>query len=513
MREYVARTYRFLVGGESEGDTYNLTRLWIIRGLGFIYLVAYSIIFFQGRGLWSREGLLPINEFLADIRNRSGMGDWELFRRLPSLFYFSDPDTAIPVFGAVGIVGGLVLLAGYANFFILLVLWLLQMSFANSGQLFYSYGWETQLLEFTFLCFFLVPPLDPRLRRTAHRAPRVTIWAMRWMLFRLMFGAGMIKIRGDECWRDLTCLVYHYETQPNPHPLSFFIHLMPPVFHHAGVLFNHFVELVVPFAVFGPARWRRVAGALTVFFQLSLIFSGNLAWLNWLTLLMCVPCFDDRFLARLKRCGGVTVQAAAAPNMRRMAARLAVLVPFTLFILLLSWAPAVNLVSSHQAMNTSYDQWHLVNSYGAFGSIGKERYEVIIKGTLDDTVTERTEWKEYEFVCAPGDVSRWPCLITPYHYHLDWQIWFSGMRPELQEEWLFRLAVRLLENNRTIGAMFARKPFGERAPKYIKMDLYLYHFADLQDWPRVWWKRRWVKEYMPPVSLEVPLAKKYMLRN
>jgi hypothetical protein len=511
MNEFLIRAHRFLVGDSTESDSYWLTRHWIVRGLGFIYLVAFAIIFFQGEALWSNEGLLPITDLVNRLRQRSGFSSWELFWEWPSLFYFLNADSWIRLFSFLGVVGGISLLLGYANFFILLALWILQMSFVNSGQLFYSYGWETQLVEFTFLCLFLVPLFNPKLKTSNFPPPRITIWAMRWMLFRLIFGAGMIKIRGDECWRDLTCLIYHYETQPNPHPLSYFFHQLPPLFHYIGTLFNHFVELIVPFFAFGPTRLRRVAGVVMILFQVTLILSGNLAWLNWLTLLMCIPCFDDQFLRRLGLNWRSLQKNVGSLSFKDLAIRTSVLLPFALVILILSWSPALNLLAADQAMNTSYDQWHLVNSYGAFGSIGKRRFEVVIKGTQDETITEHTVWKEYEFFCAPGDVTRRPCWITPYHYHLDWQIWFSGMRPELQEEWLFRLVVRLLENNKLIGDLFAEKPFGVQPPKYIKMDLYHYEFAKWQNWPAVWWERKLVKEYMPPISLQTPMAQKYLL--
>ena len=112
-------------------------------------------------------------------------------------------------------------------------------------------------------------------------------------------GAGLIKLRGDPCWRDLTCLVFHYETQPNPNPLSWYLHQLPAWFHRLEVLFNHLVELVAPFFVFGPRPARLVAGGLLVLFQVLLILSGNLSFLNWLTLTVCVACLDDGAFRRL----------------------------------------------------------------------------------------------------------------------------------------------------------------------------------------------------------------------
>jgi hypothetical protein len=237
-------------------------------------------------------------------------------------------------------------------------------------------------------------------------------------------------------------------------------------------------------------------------FQAILISSGNLAWLNWLTLLMCVPCFDDEALTWI----GIQLRSVV-PKISY--ARILSLISFTAVILLLSISPTLNLVSSDQAMNTSYSSWHLVNSYGAFGSVGKERGEVILEGTSDPVVTEKTVWKEYEFPCAPGDETRRPCWIGPYHYHLDWQIWFSGMRSGLQEEWLFRMVVRLLEGDKPVTELFEKNPFPEQPPKWLRMELYRYHFADWKDWPSKWWRRELMVEYMPPVSLETPLATKF----
>jgi hypothetical protein len=132
-------------------------------------------------------------------------------------------------------------------------LWVLYISFVNVGQTFYAFGWESILLEACFYAIFLGS------RRTTPQT--IGIWLLRWLLFRLMFGAGLIKMRGDPCWRDLTCLDYHYETQPMPNPLSWFFHWAPAWTHQSGVLFNHFSELVVPFAYFLPQPISAIAGA------------------------------------------------------------------------------------------------------------------------------------------------------------------------------------------------------------------------------------------------------------
>src|SRR5207253_1078123 len=116
-----------------------------------------------------------------------------------------------------------------------------------------------------------------------------------WLLFRLMFGAGLIKLRGDPCWRELTCLDYYFQTQPIPNPLSWYFHWLPAGIHRAGVVFNHVAELGVPFLYIAPQPIAAIAGLITVVFQLVLIVSGNLSWLNWLTIVLCIPTFDDRW--------------------------------------------------------------------------------------------------------------------------------------------------------------------------------------------------------------------------
>jgi hypothetical protein len=221
------------------------------------------------------------------------------FLRLPTLFLFDPSDAAFRLGGYVGLVLSLCLLCGLANVPLLFTLWFLYLSYVHAGRTFYGYGWEILLLETGFLAVFLAPTL--RLGPFARRTPPspIVIVLLRWLLFRLMFGAGLIKLRGDPCWRDLTCMFFHYETQPVPNPLSWYFHHLPLWFHRVEVLFNHLVELIAPFFVFGPRRARHVAGAAIVAFQLLLILSGNLSFLNWLTIAVAVSCFDDGLLGRL----------------------------------------------------------------------------------------------------------------------------------------------------------------------------------------------------------------------
>jgi len=384
----------------------------------------------------------------------------------------------------------------------LLILWQWEpLSFVNTGQIFYGYGWEMLLLETGFLAVFLAPLGRPGpFPRTTPPSP-VVIALLRWLLFRLMLGAGLIKLRGDPCWRDLTCLFFHYETQPNPNPLSWYLHQLPPWVHRLEVLFNHVVELLAPFFVFGPRRARHVAGGLIVLFQVLLILSGNLSFLNWLTIAIAVACFDDGVLGRL-------VPAALRARLERRVAgaeetRARGLAGYALaaVVALLSVNPVANMLSPGQVMNTSFDPFGLVNTYGAFGSVGRERYEIVLEGSDASDPAAADDWRPYEFKCKPGNPSRRPCWISPYHYRLDWQMWFAAMPGAGVEPWLLRLVAKLLEGEPAVRGLLAPGPFEEHPPRWIRARYYRYAFTRWGDGP-AWWRRTLVGEYLPPLSRE-----------
>lgn len=463
---------------------FALTRLVFQRSLGFIYFIGFLIIVNQFTALLGEKGILPAPAFLKRIE----------FLDSPSLFWFYFSDPFAKGLGILGLVLSIVAMTGISEsvglWFSVVVwasLWLIYLSFVNIGQTFYGFGWESLLLETGFLAIFLGS------KDTA--PPVIVIWLLRWVLFRLMFGAGMIKLRGDSCWRDLTCMTYHYETQPMPNPLSWFFHHLPTVVQKGSVLFNHFVELIVPWFYFIPGPVGAVAGAITLVFQLILIFSGNLSWLNYMSMVLCITCFDDSILSKI-----VTVGLPQVGSLSLF--RQGVLALLTLGVGALSVRPIQNLISKTQAMNTSFDPLHLVNSYGAFGSVTRERMEVIVQGTTDTQLSAVTKWKEYGFKGKPGDVKRMPPLISPYHLRLDWQMWFAAMSPYYYHSWILNFVAKLLEGDPAVQSLLRENPFPESPPKFIRLELYQYHFTKAGDPSGHWWKRTRVESYLPPVSLD-----------
>ena len=216
--------------------SYWYSRLVFERGLALIYLIAFIAVVNQFVPLLGEHGLLPVSRFIEAVP----------FRASPSLFYFRATDGVFRAAGWLGVLLSLVALSGLvqqrsavAAGIVWALLWLLYLSFVNVGQTFYGFGWESLLLEVGFFTILAGAATTP--------PPTILNWIYRWTLFRLMFGAGLIKLRGDACWRDLTCLDYYFETQPIPNPLSWYFHWLPRPVLHGGVVFNHVAELIVPF--------------------------------------------------------------------------------------------------------------------------------------------------------------------------------------------------------------------------------------------------------------------------
>jgi len=464
--------------------SYWYSRFVFERGLALIYLIAFIAVVNQFVPLLGEHGLLPATRFVREVP----------FRASPSLFFFRATDNAFRLAGWLGVLLSLLAVTGLVVHrsaigagVVWALLWVLYLSFVNVGQTFYGFGWESLLLEAGFFTIFAGASGTP-----PHAALN---WIYRWTLFRLMFGAGLIKMRGDSCWRDLTCLDYYFETQPIPNPLSWYFHWLPRRVLHGGVVFNHFVELIVPFGYFLPQPFAGIAGLITIVFQLTLIVSGNLSWLNWLTLVLAVTTLDDRFLSWLP----VHMPSLDPPA---AAQRIAVYVLAAL-VAVLSIPPILNMLSPGQLMNSAFNPLQIVNTYGAFGSITKERFEIAIEGTSDESLTERTVWREYEFKGKPGDPGRRPAQIAPYHLRLDWLMWFAAMGSAQDEPWFSELILKLLLGDRATLGLLRANPFPEAPPRWVRAGMYRYHFttpAERRATGR-WWNRERVGEYFPAVRL------------
>ncbi|GAA2193601.1 lipase maturation factor family protein [Streptomyces bangladeshensis] len=458
---------------------YWLSRLVLQRALAAVYLVAFLTAALQFRALLGERGMLPIPRFTARVR----------FRRAPSLFQLHYSDRFFAACAWAGCAVSAALLAGadsalplWAGILLWLVPWALYLSIVNVGQTWYAFGWESLLLETGFLAAFLgndevAPPI-------------VVLFLLRWILFRVEFGAGLIKLRGDACWRKLTCLYYHHETQPMPGPLSWFFHHLPKPLHRVEVAANHVTQLVVPVLLFTPQPIASAAAALMIVTQLWLVLSGNFSWLNWITIVLALSALQ---------------LPATAPSVPPAPLWYEVLVlAVAALLVFLSHRPVVNMISRRQVMNRSFDPLHLVNTYGAFGSVSRVRYEVVVEGTLDDTPRPDSDWREYAFKGKPGDPRHWPRQFAPYHLRLDWLMWFAALSPGYAGEWFGGLVERLLENDRDTLRLLRRSPFPpDTPPRYVRARLFRYRYTSWRELRETGacWERTFVREYLPPTRL------------
>jgi len=450
---------------------FGFAREVLQRGIAALYLIAFASTLGQFRALLGEHGLLPAPELFGRATASQRIGRLlrpTLFRRVR----YTDRRLAllcwVGMVLAASLVGGLPQLGPpWVPALAFLALWLGYMSIVSIGQTFYGFGWEMLLLEAGFLAAFLGSRSQP--------PPTVIIVLFWWLVFRLEFGAGMIKVRGGREWRDLTALMYHHETQPMPGPFSRQAHLLPAWFHRTEVLGNHFAQLVVPWFLFAPllGLWLsgpvpqtvgRVAAGVVVVTQLWLVTTGNFAWLNWATI-VCV------FSAVAIPSSG------AAPGPSGGIPRYWVIVTGAVMLLyvVLSRHAARNLMARRQLMNAAFNRWQLANAYGAFGTVTTQRIEYVVEGTLDDDPDAAT-WVEYPFKGKPGEVHRMPRQFAPYHLRLDWLMWFLPLGRSL-DGWFTVFLRRLLGADPPTLRLLAHDPFDGQRPAWVRVVAYRYRFT------------------------------------
>ena len=451
---------------------FGFAREVLQRGIAALYVVAFVSSLNQFRPLLGERGLLPAPELLdwaGSSKARKRMLRPTLFTRIRYT------DRRLAALCWAGIVVAAALVVGIPQFappwvpmICFLLLWFGYMSISSIGQTFYGFGWEMLLLEAGFLAAFLGSRNEP--------PPTVVIVLFWWLVFRLEFGAGMIKIRGGREWRDLTALTYHHETQPMPGPLSRQAHLLPRWFHKGEVLGNHFAQLIVPFFMFAPilglfvpgpvpAIVGAVAGAIVILTQAWLVITGNFAWLNWATIVIAFSAI------------GLPSARTTAPGIPLYWLIITSLVG--ILYLALSWPALRNLFARRQLMNASFNRWQLANAYGAFGTVTKERIEIVVEGTLA-VDPDAGDWREYDFKGKPGDVRRVSRQFAPYHLRLDWLMWFLPLGRSL-EDWFTVFLVRLLEADAPTLALLRRDPFGGERPVWVQAVSYRYRFATREE--------------------------------
>src|SRR5690625_3638984 len=483
-----------------EATDYTIAREVLLRGVAAMFFVAFLVAFNQFPALLGERGLSPANDFIQRTSSSN----------LPSLFrcrFTPYTDRNLRIICIVGmalafsVVVGLVQLGpGWMTIPVFLVMWWLYLSIVNIGQYYYGFGWESLLLEVGFIVGFLgTPEVAP---------PMLILLFLRWTLFRVEFGAGMIKMRGDPAWRNLTAMNYHHQTQPMPNPLSRWAHLRPQWWHKTETLGNHVIQLVMPWLLFLPQPIASLAALVMIVSQLVLVITGNYAWLNWLTILLGFSAISDSFLASLVGGGWpdrswdhVAAVFDGAVALTSPGWWLVLTAIAFVFLLALSGPAFANLWPPDQKMNASFNRWRLVNAYGAFGSVTTVRRELIVEGTMSTNPSEETGWYAYEFKGKPGNVYRRAPQIAPYHLRLDWMMWFLALGSG-NEPWFRRFLEKILDGDPAIRKLLRTDPFDGEPPVLLRVRVFEYRYATPNERREAgqWWWREELGTLVPPTG-------------
>ncbi|HEX2524067.1 MAG TPA: lipase maturation factor family protein [Terriglobia bacterium] len=480
-----------------------------LRLLAAVYFIAFLSLWTQVPGLIGRRGILPAYYYLKVAHEQLGT---EAYYLLPTLGWFNSSDTFWQFLCAGGALMALVPLAGVLSAPLFLLMWMFYLSLVTVARDFLAFQWDGLLLETGFLAVFLAyPRLFPKRSDTAAPAAPVLL-LLWWLLFRLIFSSGMVKLlSGDPTWRSFTALNFHYETQPLPNAVSWFMHQLPAGFQKVSVAGMFVLELGLPFFIFAPRRLRWVACAGLVWLQLFLLVTGNYAFFNLLTIALCVLLLDEgawRKLRLVRAFSPAPCQAGTLEGCEPSPGSnwpVWIILPLAVAMLLVTsnvfteglgwqipWPSPVARLTSWAA------PFCIANRYGLFAVMTTERPEIVLEGSQDGE-----HWESYEFKYKPGQLTHRPPFVAPHQPRLDWQMWFAALGPYQQNVWFTSLCNRLLQGSPEVLALLDRNPFPEAAPKFVRGVFYDYHFTDsaARRATRQWWRRELKGQYSPVMTL------------
>ena len=524
-RGFASAVTRLLWGEDVRPPTYFGARRWFLRSLGLVYLIAFISLWAQVDGLVGENGILPIGQLRHAAHEQLGLHAWSI---LPTLCLLNSSNAFLHFLCGGGVVLSLLLILGIAPIISLIGLFVFYLSLTIAGQTFLSFQWDILLLETGFLSIFLAPwQLWPRENllwagsATAATAPPSTpaVFLLKLLLFKLMVMSGVVKLTsGDDCWgwvdgsfrwSALTALDYHYWSQPLPTVFAWWTDKSPDWFKHFSVAFCLAVEIIAPLFIWAPRRLRLLAGGLMIFLQIVIAVTGNYCFFNLLTVALCSLLMDDA-LVRVERRAPTSPasQALRPPFMRALPYRLStycivavllVTLPLNAWLIFTAFRPEAKWPRALVFVYERIEPFRIVNGYGLFRVMTKDRREIVIEGSADGI-----DWRPYEFRWKPGDVMRAPGWCAPHQPRLDWQMWFAALGSPHQNPWFVQLAICLLQGKPDVARLFARDPFPQTPPHYVRAIIYRYRFTTVEEHRQTgaWWKRQELGEYLRTVSLQ-----------
>uniref|UniRef100_A0A8B9J7D8 Lipase maturation factor n=1 Tax=Astyanax mexicanus TaxID=7994 RepID=A0A8B9J7D8_ASTMX len=543
------------------GET-RLARHMFLWCLSAVYMFAFASVYVQIPGLYGNEGLLPARWMLRV----SGKSVWEQLTDSPTLLWFGprlglDTQQCMEL---LSLSGALLSLAATAiptlrDCRVYLVLWMLYLSLYQVGQVFLYFQWDNLLLEVGFLAI-LVAPMNMPWGWRLHAHDNMTFWLVRWLLFRLMFASGVVKLT-SRCptWWGLTAVTYHYETQCIPTPLAWFAHQLPVWFQKLSVVGTYVIEIGGPFLFFSPIRRHRLtAFYMQVLLQVLIILSGNYNFFNLLTIVLCFSLLDDEHVNfwLCRRTPREERSKSCLSSLQTLLSRFCLLVELAVYALLAYWTflyfdLKVDWDKKSVSSKTAFTHfefnrflklvtvpsiwigvlsltWEIVTAkfksaclkgvfwrlwstvhWAVFAVATASMFAISLVSSLYNIFkSTRLLDCEIEFMYKPGNVSRAPPVVTPHQPRLDWQMWFAALGPQTQSPWFSSLVHRLLQGKRDVIKLIqtdeSQYPFSQQPPVYVRAHRYKYWFtAPKEDgsFPQRWWRRVYVEEFYPAVHL------------
>lgn len=464
-------------------EAYTTAALFLPRLLGLIYFFAIGAFLFQIKGLLGKNGILPVKDYLNYFRLHSSR---KIYFYIPSLFWFNASDRALMGLTFFGTFLSLLLMLGFYPSVLLGLLFIIYLSIVSVGQDFLSFGWESFLLEITFYTFWV--SLTP--------IPNLVMWInLNFLLFRFYIQAGAVKLQsGDVAWRNLTGAAFHYQSQPLPNTWSWYVYKWPLMIHKMSTLFMFFVELIVPFGLFLSDDIRAIAGILFISLQIAFWLTGNFSFLNHLTAVFCIIAFDNRMLSFF-------YEATPLPQAEGLSNDILNVIG-SLFLIL----QGLRLWHHFQYNNhllakclAWFSPFHLINRYGLFAIMTKERYEIIVEGSEDGI-----KWEEYLCWFKPSEITRRPRRISPFQPRLDWQMWFLPFDDFESATWFHQFLSHLLKGTPEVLKLIRHNPFSKHPPKYIRALMYDYRFSSVNQKKELewWWQREYIGPFSPVMTLK-----------
>nr|CAH8849489.1 unnamed protein product [Trichobilharzia regenti] len=561
--------------------------------ISFIYMFAFASLYIQLPGLFSENGVTPVQtQSLAAPRDISdAVNDLNVLRF--SEFLHIDAYQCLELVTVVGTI-----LAFFSSFFIayrtaptFFVLWVLYMSALKVGQPFLWFQWDILLLEAGFLAVLLSSFGAVLSLPRSVASDKIGMWLLRWLLFRLMFASGVVKLTSDcPAWWGLKALHWHYQSQCIPTPVAWYMHSLPGWFHSICVAAAFIIEIPMTFLFFVPLRLVRLVSFYSqVLLQVMIILTGNYNFFNFLTIALCYSLLkDDDFIPQRRRkwstsglfsgaissillvfvlgvsaylfnfsisnqvitssigftkkefswfvntsvkysiylgialfivevLHSVVVALNARPFWRKLYELVGVifvaaigltvlmgsLVPFA------SLDPTIELPPQNRQIYKNLKPYYITNGYGLFRrmtGVGG-RPELV----LEAASSPNGPWSEYGFNFKPGRVDRIPPVVIPHQPRLDWQMWFAALTNYRNHPWLMNLIYRLLNQQPEVLQLLDLSSLPNN-PKYIRAQLYTYHFTSESD-SKDWWKRVLKSEYLSPVSLSSQVLRSAVEEN